>query len=107
MQRFAPPITELHWIRVPCTLHSGQPGHVVLLRLEKSSQIHSTVENGTWTRMDASNRELSAAEIANLAYQVGVRSAASELVPVKLNMFETPTRQTFATASVLKTGMMA
>jgi len=80
MQRFAPPLARLHWLRVPCTLHNGQPGHVVMLRVEKSDQVHSVVGNGTWTRMEASNRELSASEIAELAYQRGVRSAASELV---------------------------
>ena len=60
MQRFDPPMTQLHWIRVPCTLHNGQPGHVVLLRVDKSEQVHSVVGDGTWTRMEASNRELSA-----------------------------------------------
>ena len=56
MQRFVPPMTQLHWLRVPCILHNGQPGHVMLLRVEKSEQVHSVVGNGTWTRMDASNR---------------------------------------------------
>jgi ATP-dependent DNA helicase RecG len=46
------------------------------LRVEKSGQVHSVVGNGTWTRMDASNRQLSAAEVADLAYQRGGRSAA-------------------------------
>lgn len=107
MQRFAPPITQLHWIRVPCTLHNGLPGHVVLLRVEKSEQVHSVVGNGTWARMDASNRELSAADIADLAYQRGVRSAASELVPIKLDLLDTPTWHTFVAARGLKTGTMA
>ena len=107
MQRFAPPITQLHWIRVPCTLHNGQPGHVVLLRVDKSDQVHSIVGNGTWTRMDASNRELSAAEIADLAYQRGVRSAASELVPIKLDLLDTRTWRTFVAARGLKTGTQA
>lgn len=26
LNRFTPAITKLHWIRVPCTLHNGQPG---------------------------------------------------------------------------------
>ena len=73
LNRFTPPINRLHWMRLPCTLHNGQPGHVVMLRVEKSDQVHSVVGNGTWTRMDASNRELSAVEIADLAYQRGVK----------------------------------
>lgn len=107
ISRFAPSITRLHWLRIPCTLNNGQAGHVVLLRVDKSEQVHSVVGNGTWTRMNASNRELSAAEIADLSYQRGVRSASSELVPVKLSLLETPTWQTFATARGLKTGTMA
>ena len=105
--RFTPPITRLHWLRLPCTLHNGQPGHVVMLRVEKSDQVHSIVGNGTWTRMDASNRELSAAEIADLAYQRGVRSAAAEVVPVHLHLLETDTWRSFAAVRGLRAGSMA
>ncbi|UUZ62045.1 putative DNA binding domain-containing protein [Polaromonas sp. P1-6] len=107
MQRFDPPLARLHWLRVPCTLHNGQPGHVVLLRVEKSEQVHSVVGNGTWTRMDASNRELSAAEIADLAYQRGVRSAASETVPIPLALLETDTWRSFVAARGLRAGSFA
>lgn len=89
LNRFTPPITRLHWVRLPCTLHNGQPGHVVMLRVEKSDQVHSVVGNGTWTRMDASNRELSAAEIADLAYQRGVKSAETLPMPVALDLLNT------------------
>jgi ATP-dependent DNA helicase RecG len=107
LQRFDPPLARLHWLRVPCTLQSGQPGHVVMLRVDKSEQVHSVVGDGTWTRMDASNRELTAAEIADLAYQRGVRSAASELVPVNPDLLDTPTWRTFVAARGLKTGTAA
>lgn len=89
LNRFTPPITRLHWLRLPCTLHNGQPGHVVMLRIEKSDQVHSVVGNGTWTRMDASNRELSAAEIADLTYQRGVKSAETLPMPVALDLLNT------------------
>lgn len=89
LNRFTPPITRLHWVRLPCTLHNGQPGHVVMLRVEKSDQVHSVVGNGTWTRMDASNRELSAAEIADLTYQRGVKSAETLPMPVALDLLNT------------------
>lgn len=89
LNRFTPPITRLHWLRLPCTLHNGQPGHVVMLRIEKSDQVHSVVGNGTWTRMDASNRELSAPEIADLTYQRGVKSAETLPMPVALDLLNT------------------
>lgn len=98
LNRFTPAITKLHWIRVPCTLHNGQPGHVVLLRVEKSDQVHSIVGNGTWTRMDASNRELSAAEIADLAYQRGVKSAETLPMPVALDLLDSDAWRSYCTA---------
>lgn len=107
MQRFTPALTRVHWLRLPCTLRDGQPGHVVLLRVEKSDQVHTVVGNGTWTRMDASNRELSAGEIAELAYQRGVRSAVAETVPIKLTLLETDTWRTFVAARGLRAGTVA
>jgi ATP-dependent DNA helicase RecG len=107
LNRFTPAITRLHWIRLACTLHNGQPGHVVMLRVEKSDQVHTVVGNGTWTRMDASNRELSAAESAELAYQRGVRSAVAETVPVKLALLETDTWRSFVGARGLRSGTFA
>lgn len=107
MQRFTPPLARLHWIRVSCTLNNGQPGHVVLLRVEKSEQVHSVVGNGTWTRMDASNRELSAAEIADLAYQRGVRSAETESVAVPLELLDTPVWRSFVASRGLRAGAQA
>ena len=107
MKRFAPPIARLHWLRLPCTLHDGKPGHIVLLRVEKSELVHSVVDDGTWVRMDASNREMSASEIADLHYRRGVRSATSETVPVPLALLETDTWRTFVAARGLKAGGFA
>lgn len=104
MTRFVPALERLHWLRLPCTLHDGKPGHIMLLRVEKSELVHSVVGDGTWTRMDASNREMNAAEIADLHYRRGVRSAASETVPVALELLETDAWQRFVAARGLKTG---
>ena len=98
MKRFEPAMGGLHWVRVPCTLHNGQPGHIVMLRVEKSEQVHSIVGDGTWTRMDASNREMSATETTELSYQRGTRSATSETVPVNLALLETDVWREFAAA---------
>lgn len=107
MARFAPPIERLHWLRLPCMLHDGKSGHIVLLRVEKSEQVHSVVGDGTWERMDASNREMNAAEIADLHYRRGVRSATSETVPVPLALLETDTWRIFVAARGLKAGSFA
>ena len=107
LTRFTPAITKLHWMRLPCTLHNGQPGHVVLLRVEKSDQVHSIVGDGTWTRMDASNRELSAADIAELAYRRGIRSAETESVAVSLDLLDTPVWRSFVSSRGLRAGNQA
>ena len=108
LQSFTPAITKLHWTSLACTLHDGQAGRVMELRVEKSELVHSIASGGaTWTRMDASNRLLNAAEITDLAYQRGIRSAASELVSVNLALLETPIWRTFVAARGLKTGTTA
>lgn len=89
MSRFTPAMERLRWLRLPCTLNNGQPGHIVLLQVDKSEQVHTVVGNGTWTRMDASNREMNAAEIADLAYQRGVKSAETLPMPVALDVLNT------------------
>lgn len=107
MARFAPAIERRHWLRLPCTLHDGKLGHIVLLRVEKSEQVHSVVNDGTWMRMDASNRQMNAAEIADLHYRRGVRSAVTEPVPVPLELLETNTWRRFMVARGLKAGTFA
>ncbi len=107
MARFSPAIERLHWMRLPCTLRDGSAGHVVLLRVEKSERVHTVIGDGTWTRMDASNREMNAVEIADLSYRRGVRSAAAETVPVSLDLLVTETWRRFAVSRGLKTGSFA
>lgn len=104
LNRFIPAITKLHWMRLPCTLHNGQQGHVVVLVVEKSEQVHSIVGNGTWARMDASNRELSAADITELAYRRGIKSAETEAVGVSLDLLDTPVWRSFVGSRGLRTG---
>ncbi len=105
--QFKPAIDGIVFRRLACTLRDGQAGHVVLVQVGKSADVHSIVDDGTWTRLDASNREMLASEITDLAYQRGVRSAASELVPVHLDLLETPTWRTFVASRGLKVGTTA
>lgn len=95
LSRFAPAISKIRWWRFPCTLRDGAAGHVVMLVVDKSEEVHSVVGGGTWQRMDASNRQMDAAEIAELHYQRGVRSATAETVPIDLSLLETHTWKQF------------
>ncbi len=65
MARFSPAIDRLRWMRLPCTLRDGSAGHGVLLRVEKSAKVHTVIGDCAWTHMNASNRELNAAEFAD------------------------------------------
>lgn len=88
--QFNPPIDSPRFFRVPCTLRQGEAGHIVLLHVGKSEKVHSIVGDGTWTRLDASNREMTAAEITDLAYQRGVKSAETLSVAIDLSLLDTP-----------------
>lgn len=104
---FNPPIGTLRVYRLPCTLRDGSAGHVAMLRVGKSERVHSVVDGGTWSRGDASNRQLGAGEITDLAYRRGERSAESEPVPVPLTLLETSTWRAFLGQRGLRTGSMA
>ena len=87
--QFHPPVETISFLRLPCTLRDGGAGHVVLVRVPKSDKVHSIVDDGTWMRLDTGNREMTAAEIAELSYRRGVRSAESEPVPVDWSLLDT------------------
>ena len=102
--QFHPPIETISFVRLPCTLRDGNAGHVVLVRTPKSDKMHSIVDDGTWTRLDAGNREMTAAEITELSYRRGVRSAESEPVAVPLELLETETWRSFVAVRGLRSG---
>ena len=104
---FNPPIGTLSLHRLPCTLRDGSAGHVALLRVGKSERVHSVVDGGTWSRGGASNRQLGAAEITDLSYRRGERSAESEPVNVPFALLETNAWRAFVGQRGLRAGSMA
>ena len=93
--QFSPPIEGIEIYRLPCKLRSGNLGALVLLQVPLSAQIHSIVNDGTWTRGEASNRQLSAAEITELSYRRGVRSAEAEPVDLDFGLLDTDAWQLY------------
>ena len=91
-----PAVEGLRWARVACWLRDGREGHVLLLKVPQSPKVHSILDDGTWTRLDASNREMSAADITELSYRRGVISAESEPVAVPFELLATDTWHRFA-----------
>lgn len=108
LTEFLPAIEPLRLRRLTCKLYSGpakgQLGHVLLVHVGRSDRVHSIVDSGTFTRLEASNRQLSAGEVTELSYRRGVRSAASEPVPVALDHLQTDAWRRFAAARGPLTG---
>jgi len=100
LTEFQPAIDGLQLQRIACTLHNGPAkgltGSVLLLQVPRSPRVHSIVNGGTYTRLDAGNRMLSAGEVTALSYQRGERSASSEPVAVPLARLQTSAWQRFA-----------
>lgn len=94
--QYNPPIETIRFLRLPCTLQDGTSGAVLLVQVPQSDKVHSIVNNGTWIRLTAGNREMTAAEISELSYRRGVRSAESEPVPVDWALLDTPVWAEFA-----------
>lgn len=105
--QYHPPIETISFLRLPCTLRDGSAGHLVLVQVRQSDKVHSIVDDGTWTRLTAGNREMTASEIAELSYRRGVRSAESEPVPISLDLLATDAWKRFVASRGLKSGNMA
>lgn len=111
LTEFSPPITTVRLVRLQCALHGGpargKAGHLLLVQVGRSAGVHSITHGGTFTRMDASNRPMSADEITELSYQRGIRSATSEPVAVALDRLRTQAWLRFAEARGPLTGGFA
>lgn len=108
---FLPPLSDVQILRVPCKLHNGpakgQIGHLIVIPIQRSAHVHSLVHGGTFTRLERSNRPLSAEEITELSYRRGTRSAVAEPVPVALEQLDTQTWQRFLERRGALTGSLA
>ena len=76
-------------VEVGCTLRDGSIGSVIFLRVEKSTRVHSIVDNGTFVRLNKGNKELTAPEINELSFARGTITAESQLEDVNLELLDT------------------
>ena len=111
MTEFQPAIEGIRLRRLACTLHNGpaqgQPGHLLLVQVPRSGAVHSITGSGTYTRMEAGNRQLTAAEVTELSYRRGIRSAASEPVAIDLSLLQTDAWHRYALTRGVKSGDFA
>jgi ATP-dependent DNA helicase RecG len=111
LTEFLPSVEGLRLQRLACTLHNGPArggqGHVLVLQVPRSARVHSVVNGGTYIRLDAGNRIMSASEVTELSYRRGERSATSETVAVPLARLQTYAWQRFAAGRGPLTGSFA
>lgn len=89
-----PPLDALVWWFEPKQFFSPAGTRTVRLlvaQVKPSDKVHSLVDGGTWLRLQASNRQMSAAEVTELSYRRGVRSAEAEPVDVDFDLLDTDT----------------
>ncbi len=86
-----PVIEGIRTFRLQTKLRDGTDGIVVAFHVPASDKVHSILDDGTWTRGQASNREMNASEITELSYRRGVRSAESEPVDIDFELLDTET----------------
>ena len=93
-----PVVEGVRGYRLHTTLRDNTAGIVVALLVPASDKVHSILDDGTWTRGEASNREMTATEITELSYRRGVRSAESEPVDVDFDLLDTDLWRSFVRA---------
>lgn len=87
-------ITEPHllaWssVEIGCTLRDGTKGSVIFLRVEKSTRVHSIVDDGTLIRLNKSNKHLTAPEINDLCFARGTITAENQLEKIEFDLLNT------------------
>jgi len=102
-----PVVEGIQGLRLQVSLRNGTTDALVVLRVPPSDKVHSILDDGTWTRGGASNREMTAAEITELSYRRGVRTAESEPVEVDFELLDTDTWRLFLRGRGLAPGGIA
>ena len=74
---------------VGCTLRDGSQGSIAIIRIEKGSDVHSIVLDGTWKRLDKGNGQMSAEEITRLRFDRGKITAETQLADVSFELLDT------------------
>lgn len=98
-----PTVDGISGYRLHSALRDGSQGVIVALYVPASDKVHSILDDGTWMRGQASNREMNATEITELSYRRGVRSAESEPVEVDFDLLDTDTWRLFVRGRGLAT----
>ena len=86
-----PEVPGISFIEIGCTLNTGSKGSTLFVKIPKSGQMHSVLDDGTFTRMQTGHKQLTAMEITALSFAKGVVRAESETVDMDFDLLDTPT----------------
>lgn len=87
--RIVPPLASLQIEELACALRDGTQGHIALVRVAASTVVHSVQDGGTYVRVRNTSRQLSAAEIIDLALKRGTATVVEAPVEVDFALLET------------------
>ncbi len=79
-----------------CTLRDDTNGSIILLKIAKSSRVHSIVDDGTFIRLTKGNKHLTATEINELCHSRGIVSAESQTEEVDFELLDTDHWRSYA-----------
>jgi ATP-dependent DNA helicase RecG len=93
-----PPDILIRYRHVPVLGCDGARLHLLMLDVERSEHVHSIVGDGTWTRLGASNCQMTARQITHLVYKRGDQTAEHHCMKVEWARLDTPAWHTYAKA---------
>lgn len=96
--QFDPPNVPVQYRRLPVLAPKGVRLNLLMLDIDRSEHVHSIVGDGTWTRLGASNCQMTARQITDLVYKRGDRTAEYDCMRVDCARLSTPTWFTYAKA---------
>lgn len=99
-----PPIDNIKWSTLKCTLYNGTMGEIIIIEVSKSQKVHSIVEDGTWKRLEKGNREMTASEINELCFSRGVISSESELIDRPFELLYTGSWKSYCESRGISSG---
>jgi ATP-dependent DNA helicase RecG len=91
-----PQVLPLKIIEIPTPLRDGSAGFVAVLQIQKSPVVHSIVADGTFVRLEKSNKQLTAPEIHDLMFSRGTITAESQIEDVGFDLLDTDIWRQFA-----------
>lgn len=90
------PHLDATFIEIGCTLRDRSSGSVVVVNVQKGTDIHSILLGGTWTRMNKGNRQMTAEEVTRLRFERGKITSESQLIDVPFDLLNTNQWRSYA-----------